>query len=386
MDNIDLIHFSNRTSYGDLSYNYLNKFKYLNRFDAIEKILLYEDRQTLLPSWYGDFFGYKNKKDRLEATEQLVSYWLREMMGSSNPMLELMSFFWHNHFATSVRKVKEPSLMLQQNLIFRTHCIGNFADLLHDICVDPAMGIFLDFSDNKKGALNENFARELLELYTMGEGNLYSENDIEEIARAFTGIRATKGHMKVKFVKKYTDFGEKTILGEKKNFSYKDVINLILAKDQTVYFISQKLWDFFISISMNSQDKQEAFRVFKASNLEIRPLLSYILGHDKFWTKKNIFSKVKSPIELFISSLRTMDFEFKEKRIHKILKNLEQVPFSPPAVNGWEDDWLNTQSLPLRNSLLSKAYKTARNKKDIYIPKEYNDEKNSIVSNDFQLK
>ena len=386
MNNLELIHFSNRTSFGDLTHSYLNDFKDLTREEVIEKSLSNNLREALVPEWFGKFYGKGEINQMRLGTKELVFYWVEEMRMTKSPLLELMTYFWHNHFATSIKKVKQPSLVLQQNLSIRNHCIGKFGDLLRDICVDPAMGIFLDFGDNKKGALNENFARELLELYTMGEGNLYTEKDIQEIARAFTGIKALRRRMKVKFVKKHTDYGEKNIFGVNKNFTYSDVIDLILKQDETAFFISQKLWDFFISIPASESEKMKAFRVFENSGLEIKPLLMYILTSDKFWSKENVFSKVKSPLELLVSSLRTMMIKFDAKQVFRVLKSLEHCPFFPPSVKGWEDDWLDTQSIVFRDSLLKRVYRKSRNKEEIYIPKEYKDKKSFVVSNDFQLK
>ena len=145
MNNLELIHFANRISLGDLTYSYLSNFKNYSREEAIKKSLSNEIRKSPVPEWYGKFFGKDGKRQRKIGTRELVFYWVEEMRLTKNPLLELMTYFWHNHFATSIKKVREPTLLLQQNIIFRKHCIGNFGDLLHDICVDPAMGIFFGF-------------------------------------------------------------------------------------------------------------------------------------------------------------------------------------------------------------------------------------------------
>ncbi len=172
-------------------------------------------------------------------------WWFRRMLATKAPLREKMTLFWHDHFATSIQKVKQTILLVKQNELFRESAFGSFRELTQAILLDPAMMLYLDTQSSKKGKPNENFAREVMELFTLGEGN-YTEGDIHEAARAFTGYQLDRSNGKVFHNKRQWDSGDKTVFGKTGAFTGEDVINLIFEKKETARFMSRKLWEFFV--------------------------------------------------------------------------------------------------------------------------------------------
>jgi uncharacterized protein (DUF1800 family) len=170
---------------------------------------------------------------------ELRSWWLTEMLTTRSPLTEKMVLFWHNHFVSSLQKVRSPVLMYRQNLLLRKHALGYFGDMLHEVSKDPAMVVYLDNASNRKAQPNENFAREVMELFTLGEGN-YVEHDIKEAARAFTGwsIDLDTGQFLSRPL--IHDDGVKTVLGRSGNFDGDAVLDILLAQPQTAEFIVRK--------------------------------------------------------------------------------------------------------------------------------------------------
>ena len=176
----------------------------------------------------------KTKREAFQAIQQInrqhalegQSWWFRRMLRTAAPLREKMTLFWHDHFATSIQKVKQSVLLIQQNELFRQNAFGSFKDLTQAILMDPAMMLYLDTQSSKKGQPNENFAREVMELFTLGEGN-YTEQDIHEAARAFTGYSLNPGNAKVTHNKRQWDESDKTVFGKTGPFTGRDVIELI---------------------------------------------------------------------------------------------------------------------------------------------------------------
>ncbi|OQX73416.1 MAG: hypothetical protein B6D59_05850, partial [Campylobacteraceae bacterium 4484_4] len=231
----------NRTSLG-ASLQEIRALQPLTYEQAVKKLLRESgDRaQTPYPKWYGtSLLGDRKYKDlsarekqilrklRRQRWRELQLWWIDEMIATDSPMTERMTLFWHNHFTSQLPKVKWPSLMLQQNILLRHEALGNFATMLRAISKDPAMLIYLDNISNKKSHPNENFARELLELFTLGEGH-YTEQDIKEAARAFTGWTVDRKSGKFRFNPRVHDFGKKTFLGRTGRFDGDDIIDIIL--------------------------------------------------------------------------------------------------------------------------------------------------------------
>ncbi|MEZ5450008.1 MAG: DUF1800 family protein [Thiolinea sp.] len=218
---------------------------------------------------------------------RLYFWWLEQIHHSTNPLQERMTLFWHNHFTSSLQTVQWPQLMYRQNQLLRTHALGNFADLLHAIWGDPAMLIYLDGSKNPLRKPNENFARELLELFTLGEGH-YSEADIVSAARAFTGWRYAVRRDEVEFVPKQHDNGNKQFLGRAGNFGAEDIINILLEQPRTAEFIAEKFWRHFINPGQPRHDVIVQWaKVFRESDYQVAALLRQVVASQPFWDQRN---------------------------------------------------------------------------------------------------
>jgi uncharacterized protein (DUF1800 family) len=268
------------------------------------------------------------------------------MINSEAQLREKMSLFWHGHFACRV-----INIYFQQQLLdtIRKNALGNFADLLRDISKSPAMLSFLNNQQNKKQHPNENFAREVMELFTMGRGN-YSENDIKEAARAFTGWGFD---VHGEFVKRpfQHDSGNKKFLGKTGNFNGDDVINILLEQKQTARFIAEKIYRFFVNEETDSNKVDVLADGFYQSGYSIHVLLENIFSSDWFFDKKNVGNKIKSPIELLVGIRRLLPIEFENEEAQLLIQRvLGQLLFYPPNVAGWPGgkNWIDSSSLMFR--------------------------------------
>lgn len=286
---------------------------------------------------------------------KLQSWWFEQMLASITPFKEKIVLFWHNHFATSSKKVRQSKLLYEQNLQFREYGLGNFKDLLHQIIRDPAMLIYLDNSKSKKTQPNENLAREMLELFTLGEGH-YSEEDIKEFSKALTGYSTDKNY-KFKFKKKLHDTGQKTFLGKRGNFNGDDIIEIILQDKQTAVFITEKLYKEFVNYEVDKKEVTRLANIFRTNNYDISKLMIALFTSKEFTDPKNFSTMIKSPVELVIGSLRALEIkEFDTKTGIKSLDRIGQSLFAPPNVKGWKGgySWINANTLLRRKGFLYK--------------------------------
>ena len=281
--------------------------------------------------------------------EELNGEWLFKMTYTPAVLREKMTFFWHNHFSTSTPLAY---LMQVQNNTLRQYALGKFGDLLHAVAKDPAMILYLNNQQNKKAHPNENFAREVMELFTLGVGN-YTENDIKESARAFTGWTVnTKGEYQ--FNDKQHDFDEKDFLGQKGNFNGDDVLNIILSNKQVSIFIVTKIYKEFVNQNVNTERVQELADGFFKSDYDISALLRKIYTSDWFYDDENIGAKVCSPVELIVRYKKLVNLDVTNKKtLVDVQKALGQVLFFPPNVAGWKggNTWIDSSSLLLRLSI-----------------------------------
>ncbi|HPE59068.1 MAG TPA: DUF1800 domain-containing protein [Thiolinea sp.] len=297
---------------------------------------------------------------RMQARKEcrkLTCWWLQLLHETPYPLLERMTVFWHNHFTSNAESVVWPQLMYRQNQLFRTHALGNFADLLQEIVFDPAMLRYLNGTNNVVNSPNENFARELLELFTLGEGH-YTERDIVEAARALTGWLFDHKTGQSVFRDWRHDKAEKTFLGETGNFNSTDIINIILRQPRTAEFIAEKFWAHFISPeSPDPAIITQWGRTFRESGYEIMALLGAVVQSQPFWAGRNRGTLIKSPVEFSIGLLRELkteisDYEFLRKANLQLGQNL----FYPPDVKGWRGgfSWISNTTLTRRHDLISK--------------------------------
>lgn len=283
--------------------------------------------------------------------EELNEQWIFKMAYTKAVLREKMTFFWHNHFSTSIQI---SYLMQEQNNLLRKHALGKFGELLHAISKDPAMIIYLNNQQNVKDHPNENFAREVMELFTLGIGN-YTEKDIKEAARAFTGWAVSKTGEYV-FKENQFDSGEKEFMGQKGYFKGEDIIEMLLANRQTAVYLTTKIYREFVNAKINTDHVQLLADLFFDSGYDIEVLMRSIFSSDWFYDDVNIGAKICSPVELIVRLKKYFEIEFTErKHLINFQKGLGQVLFFPPNVAGWKGDttWIDSASLLLRLNTIS---------------------------------
>lgn len=282
----------------------------------------------------------------------LQVWWLDKMVHTSRPLQEKMTLFWHGHLTSALKKVKDPNLLLAQNQMFRANALGSFGDLLKAVSRDGAMIRWLDLQTNRAGAPNENFGRELMELFTLGVGN-YTEDDVAEVARAFTGWSATLDGQFI-FRPMQHDFGSKTILGQTGNFDGDDVIAILASHPQAARFISGKLFRFFAYPGPEPEVIDRLAGVYTANNGSIKSVVEAILRSPEFSSDKAYRALIKSPTELVVGALRTLGAETVPPQAVQAMRLLGQELFDPPNVAGWfgNRSWINAATLLGRFNVL----------------------------------
>ena len=291
----------------------------------------------------------KRKQMRAASRQQIRNLnlaWLDEMVNSEQQLREKMSLFWHGHFAS-----RNINILYQQQLlhVIRRNALGSFADLLQEVSKSAAIINFLNNNQNRKDHPNENFAREVMELFTLGRGN-YTEVDVKEVARAFTGW-GTNLQGEFVFRKFQHDEGHKTVFGKKGNFNGDDVLQLLLEQKQTAVFITRKIYRFFVNEIVDEQRVQSLAEKFFQSNYDISSLMKAIFSSEWFYDAKNIGCRIKSPVELLAGMQRVLPMEVENKTVFLLMQNLMgQLLFYPPNVAGWPGgkSWIDSSSLMLR--------------------------------------
>lgn len=288
-----------------------------------------------------------------EQGRELRNWWVEEMLVTDQPLTERMVMFWHNHFTSSLQKVRFPPSLFRQNALFRREGLGNFATLLREVARDPAMLIYLDGMRSVARQPNENFARELLELFTLGEGH-YGEADIKAAARAFTGRTVDRQTGRFKTRDNEHDGGEKTFLGQTGRFDGDAIIAILLKHPRTAETIVEKLWREFVSLKPDAAEVRKLAAGFRA-NYEIKPLMRAILLSAPFRDPANRGALIKSPVELIVGTVHLLGLPVPEKtQLVRMMQGLGQMPFDPPNVKGWAggESWITTYTLLLRQQFL----------------------------------
>ena len=299
-----------------------------------------------------DRYLYWKRVTKLE-TERIGYWWANRMLVTKRPLEEKMTLFWHGHFATGDEKVQDYRKMLKQNELLRAKATGNFRDLLISVSQDPAMLASLDAGMNVKGAPNENFAREIMELFTMGVGN-YTEKDIREAARAFTGWNY-QGLMYVVNSEQHDD-GIKTVLGSSGNFDGVQVIDIILAKRVTSEYIAAKLYRYFVREEVSPTMRVKLGKLLRDNQYEIAPFLETVFESRDFYSDASVGTRIKSPVELAISTFRKLglvevpgipDF-------NALTESMGQKLLNPPNVAGWTSgkSWITPGLLLVRGNFV----------------------------------
>jgi uncharacterized protein (DUF1800 family) len=281
-----------------------------------------------------------------EDIKNLNLRWMYEMINSHAQFREKMSFFWNGHFACRIINIFYQQQLLD---IVRNNAFGNFGDLLREVSKSPAMLQFLNNQQNKKQHPNENFAREVMELFTLGRGN-YTETDVKEGARAFTGWTY---NLQGEFVFKDNqhDDGVKTFLGKTGNFNGDDIITILLEQKQTAIFITKKICRFFVNDDVDDEKVNWLADRFYQNNYDIKKLMEDIFTSNWFYDEKNIGTKIKSPVELLVGIRRLLPMELTNDDSQLLFQRLlGQVLFYPPNVAGWPGgkNWIDSSTLMLR--------------------------------------
>jgi uncharacterized protein (DUF1800 family) len=330
---------------------------------------------------------YHVEQSELRLLDGAGAYWLYRMITTKCPLEEKLALFWHGLFATGYVKLNQARVLLTQIEMFRRHGLGNFATLLVELSKDPAMIIWLDNNDNHKGAINENYGRELLELFSMGIGN-YTEQDIKECARAFTGwtlgnaeymaTRATRDsiwpYSRIAWHFQYRDSdhddGVKTVLGQTGRFNGEDVIDIIARQEATARFVSRRLFQYFAADEVDEEGEQviqAMVQSYFASGYEIRSVMRTLLNSDYFKSEKARFARVKGPVELVVGAIRMAGtYRTPTQGIDEVAKYtlyMGQGLFQPPSVEGWHEgtEWIDSGALVERVNFVGKQLGDVKN-------------------------
>jgi len=368
----DARHLLARTGFGPTE-SEIRAFAPLSRNDAVERLLadVQSTPMTPPPAWASETGPLRPVpaatatpderkaflREQVRRGLELRAWWIEEMLVTPSPLTERMTLFWHNHFVSGQQKVRVARLMYAQNAAFRENAVGSFATLLHVASKDPAMLVYLDGVQNRKGAPNENFAREVMELFTLGVGR-YDERDVKEAARAFTGWsieRETGGFV---FRPRLHDDGVKTVLGRTGAFDGDAVLDVILARPETAEFVVGKLWKEFVSATPDPSEVSRIAQAFRASRYDVKVALRELLRTPAFWAPAQRGTLVKSPVDVVVGTLRQLELTPPDARAFALVAaGMGQNLFAPPNVRGWPggDAWINSNTLLARKDYLDRV-------------------------------
>ena len=330
---------------------------------------------------------YHTEQAELRLSDGAAANWMYRMITTKNPLEEKLSLFWHSLFATGYVKLNQANALLNQIEMFRKYGLGNYATLLVELSKDPAMIIWLDNNDNHKEAINENYGRELLELFSMGIGN-YSEEDIKECARAFTGwtlgnaeymsTRASRDsiwpYSRINWHFQYRDYdhddGEKTFLGETGNFNGQDIVDIIAKQEATARFVSTRMFQYFAADEVNEDGEkviEEMIKSYFDSGYEMRSVLRTLFNSEYFKSENARWARVKGPVELVIGAVRLAgSYREPTPGIEQVARQavyMGQGLLQPPSVEGWHEgiEWVDSGALVERVNFVAHEFANVQN-------------------------
>ena len=290
--------------------------------------------------------------------ESLVNWWYDRMATTTAPIVEKMTFFWHGHFVTAIDKVDQPDYIYQQNAFYRANAFSDFATLVHGMALQPAMIYYLDNDPNTKGAPNQNFARELMELFTIGVGN-YTQADVEASSRAWTGHSVNETTRKYQFNPGNHDTGMKTFFGKTANWDGPQIIDEILTntikRPVVARYMAKKLWEFFAYQNPAAALLQALADGFVASNLNIRSLVQAIFLRPEFYSAQAKQGRVLSPVEFMVNMMRRLGLTADQMHPRWFQEGMGQALLNPPNVSGWRLNsyWLSTSAASAKAEMAS---------------------------------
>ncbi|WP_378177428.1 DUF1800 family protein [Aquimarina sp. SS2-1] len=350
-----------RTGFG-ITPSELKSVRKLSKNHIVEMLFSESKDQTALSLDFGELLRdprnlsreerQKIRKLRNQKMLELNILWLQQLTETKQVLREKMTLFFHDHFAVRLRT---PRACIHLNNVIRKRALGSFGDMLMEVSKSPAMLLFLNNRQNRKNNPNENFAREVMELFTLGRDNGYTEKDIKEAARAFTGWNFSKNGSFI-FRKNQHDFGSKTVLGKTGNLTGEDVIKILLDQKQTARYITEKIYRYFVNEKINAKHIEDLVLTFYNSNYNLEVLMRKIFMSDWFYESQNIGIKIKSPVELIVGLSKPFKVVYKDPKVLVYLqRTLNQTLFLPPNVAGWPGarSWIDNSTLLLRMKLAS---------------------------------
>jgi hypothetical protein len=344
-DEIRIAHLYRRAGFG-LSPDEL-KAATTKGFDACVEELLHPEKvkdslDELMPVLQGELFD-------LSKIEDARVWWLYRMIHTKRPLQEKMTFFWHGHFTSANSKIDNSRLMLKQNELLRSRGLGKFKELLHGIARDPAMIIFLDNGLSSKAHPNENFGRELLELFTLGIGH-YSEEEVRDVARAFTGWKQRDSEFF--YDEKDHDDGSKTVRGQTWAWTGEEVLDALARDPATAEHITQALVRFFVSDEGDEELEKSLAATYLQTGGDMALCMGALLRSPAFSGEKALRARVKSPVEFAICTIRELHSTLPVRALPAVITRMGQTLFDPPTVKGWDSglSWINSATLFERSS------------------------------------
>ena len=339
-DHRKLCHLLRRAALG-VNQQRLRQFAGKSPAQVVEALTSYDPAEDPYEKMVSGLGGVLSPTNTPESAQE---WWLWRMLDTAQPLQERVALFWHNHFATSTGKVRQASLVSRQIDLFRRLGLGDFRELLLAVSRDPAMLIWLDGNNNKKGRPNENYAREVMELFALGIGN-YTEKDVQELARAFTGwqVLDETAH----FMAFGHDAAIKTILGKTSKFDSESAIDVLLTNPAAPRFIARKLLREFVHSKPEASHVEHYASRLVHHRWQIKPVLSELLTSRLFFSDYAYRSKIKSPCELVVGATIALDGRKDIKLARQAMNNMGQALLAPPSVKGWdgEEVWINANSV-----------------------------------------
>ena len=335
-------HLFRRAAFGP-SVEQLDQWKDKKPSDVLDWLMDYDPADDPMAKEFESLVGFINTN----SPQPIQEWWLHRMLISGHPMQEKIALFWHGRFATSLGKIEQPMLMHQQLDLFRRMGMGNYRKFLVALGHDPAMLIWLDGRFNRKGKPNENYGRELMELFTLGIGN-YTEQDVKELARCFTGWQLKEG--KPVFTPEQFDSGEKKVLGQTGKFDSESAVDVILDQPAAPKFLARKVLAEFVHPQPTDEQVEHYASRLLANKWELKPVFREILSSRMFFSDWAYRSKIKSPVELVIGACRAIGGIASRSFLREQTSKMGQTLLYPPSVKGWDGQemWINANTVLLR--------------------------------------
>lgn len=332
----------------------IGRYAAIGAGEAVASLLAVPPASSIAPPAEAEMDGPIGKHDRRKTLADLQLWWLNRMLTTPAPLQEKMTFYFHGHF-TSRATARFPRITYNQNALFRRYATGNLRDLTRDVSKDAAMLIYLNGANNVAAHPNENYARELMELFTLGVDN-YTERDVRESARAWTGWRVARKTDTVTFDPSLHDDGTKTFLGRTGNFNGDDIVGIIFDQPQCARFFATSLLNWFVYNNPEPALVDAVADVMRRHDYELRPVLATIFGSNVFFSPRTYRALVKSPVEFLVGTHKTLGLQTVGEYALPALQQMGQRLYFPPTVAGWPggENWLTSGTMIARQNFLTR--------------------------------